>query len=131
MSEGSISASAEWRAHWPKVGSAMVGMSFYAMLTYHFGLFIQPLQAEFGWDRWQYFYGQRWLQDNEVRNIWVDESGATRKVWIRTRTGTRLILLSCIGVEVAPVKRYKVTAVPFPGELRPRYQHAPPAIQFY
>lgn len=29
----------------------MIGMSFYAMLTYHFGLFIEPLQKEFGWDR--------------------------------------------------------------------------------
>jgi len=43
------------------------------------------------WDRWQYFYGQRWLRDNEVRNIWVDESSATRKVWILTRTGVSLI----------------------------------------
>lgn len=41
----------EWRAHWPKVVSGMIGMSFYAMLTYHFGLFIQPLEKEFGWDR--------------------------------------------------------------------------------
>lgn len=44
-------ASAEWRAHWPVVLSGMIGMSFYAMLTYHFGLFIEPLQKEFGWDR--------------------------------------------------------------------------------
>ena len=44
-------AAAEWRAHWPKVLSGMVGMSFYAMLTYHFGLFIQPLEKEFGWHR--------------------------------------------------------------------------------
>jgi predicted MFS family arabinose efflux permease len=29
----------------------MVGMSFYAMLTYQFGLFIQPLEKEFGWHR--------------------------------------------------------------------------------
>ena len=44
-------AKAEWGAHWPKVASGMIGMSFYAMLTYHFGLFIQPLQKEFGWSR--------------------------------------------------------------------------------
>ena len=44
-------AAAEWRSHWPVVLSGMIGMSFYAMLTYHFGLFIEPLQKEFGWDR--------------------------------------------------------------------------------
>lgn len=44
-------AGAEWGAHWPMVASGMIGMSFYAMLTYHFGLFIQPLEKEFGWER--------------------------------------------------------------------------------
>jgi len=47
----------EWKAHWPKVVAGTAGMSFYAMLTYHFGLFIQPLQAEFGWDRAQISLG--------------------------------------------------------------------------
>jgi MFS family permease len=51
MSQAPASATAEWRAHWPIVLSGMIGMSYYAMLTYHFGLFIQPLQKEFGWDR--------------------------------------------------------------------------------
>ena len=32
-------------------------MSFYAMLTYHFGLFIQPLEKEFGWHRAQISLG--------------------------------------------------------------------------
>ncbi|MBI2928519.1 MAG: hypothetical protein HYY24_22855 [Verrucomicrobia bacterium] len=44
-------------------------------------------KATHRWDRWQYFWGRRWLLDNEVKNIWVDESTATRKVWIRTKTG--------------------------------------------
>lgn len=43
------------------------------------------------WDRWQYFYGRRWLLDNEVKNIYVEESGADRKVWVRTKTGVSLI----------------------------------------
>ncbi len=43
------------------------------------------------WDRWQYFHGRRWLQDNDVRNIFVDESGAGAKVWIRTASGVSLI----------------------------------------
>ena len=48
-------------------------------------------RAQFRWDRWQYFYGRRWLLDNKVRNIYLDESGPNRKVWIRTRTGISLI----------------------------------------
>src|SRR5438093_3014697 len=41
-------------------------------------------RAKFRWDRWQFFYGRRWLLDNEVRNMHVDESGPNRKVWIST-----------------------------------------------
>ena len=48
-------------------------------------------RAEFGWDRWQYFFGRRWLRDDKVRNITVDETGAGRKVWIRTESGVSLI----------------------------------------
>jgi predicted MFS family arabinose efflux permease len=44
-------AAAEWQAYWPTVLSGMIGMSFYAMLTYHFGLFIEPLEKEFHWPR--------------------------------------------------------------------------------
>ncbi len=44
-------AKQEWKAHWPTVMSGMIGMSFYSMLTYQFGLFIQPLQNEFHWNR--------------------------------------------------------------------------------
>ena len=47
--------------------------------------------ANHGWDRWQYFHGRRWLLDNEVRNIWIEETGTGRKVWIRTRTGVSQI----------------------------------------
>jgi hypothetical protein len=43
------------------------------------------------WDRWQYFFGQRWLADNDVQNIWVDDSARDRKVWVRTVTGVSLI----------------------------------------
>ncbi len=48
-------------------------------------------KADHRWDRWQYFYGRRWLQDNSVQNIVVDESGAAKKVWVRTKTGVSLI----------------------------------------
>ncbi|PYL00909.1 MAG: hypothetical protein DME19_03485 [Verrucomicrobia bacterium] len=47
--------------------------------------------AAFRWDRWQYFYGRRWLLDDHARNIRVEESGERRKVWIRTQRGVSLI----------------------------------------
>ena len=43
------------------------------------------------WERWQYFYGRRWLLDNSVQNILVDETGPTPRVWIRTKTGVSLL----------------------------------------
>jgi hypothetical protein len=43
------------------------------------------------WDRWQYFHGRRWLADNSVQNIVVDEIGPSRKVWIRTQGGVSLL----------------------------------------
>lgn len=46
-----LTASQEWRAYWPTVVAAMAGMSFFSMITYQFGLFIGPLEREFGWDR--------------------------------------------------------------------------------
>ncbi len=48
-------------------------------------------KAKHRWDRWQYFQGQRWLRDNDVRNIHVDEAGQGRKAWIRTASGVSLI----------------------------------------
>ena len=37
------------------------------------------------WDRWQYFGAERWLSDNEVQNIAIEE-GPYETVWIRTET---------------------------------------------
>ncbi len=48
-------------------------------------------KAKHPWDRWQYFFGQRWLQDNSVQNITVEKSSSAPKIWIRTRTGISLI----------------------------------------
>lgn len=41
----------EWKAHWPLVAAGLVGFSFYAMVTYSLGTFMQPLEKEFGWSR--------------------------------------------------------------------------------
>ena len=46
-------AGEEWRAHWPMVAAAMVGMSFYTVVSYSHGVFIAPLEEAFGWKRAQ------------------------------------------------------------------------------
>ena len=43
------------------------------------------------WDRWQYFRGQRWLKDNRIENIWVDDAAKWETVWLRTETGVSRI----------------------------------------
>src|SRR4030095_13449541 len=48
-------------------------------------------KARHHWDRWQYFYGRRWLLDDSVLNIYPDETSGGRKVWVRTKTGVSLI----------------------------------------
>lgn len=45
------SARDEWRRYWATVLAAMVGMSFYTVITYSLSTFIGPLEKEFGWSR--------------------------------------------------------------------------------
>jgi MFS family permease len=49
--EEALTAKAEWKRSWPTVLAAMVGMSFYSVITYSLGTFIGPLEREFGWSR--------------------------------------------------------------------------------
>lgn len=51
MVQFSSAAASEWRSSWPLVLTAMVGFSFHSIATYSSGLFIEPLQNEFGWSR--------------------------------------------------------------------------------
>jgi len=46
-----LSASAEWRKHWPMVLAAFVGISIPVLPYQILGLFIDPLTEEFGWSR--------------------------------------------------------------------------------
>lgn len=46
-------ARAEWRRHWPVVLAASIGVAGSTMHSYSIGLFIDPLQREFGWSRTQ------------------------------------------------------------------------------
>ncbi|MCJ2186444.1 MFS transporter [Novosphingobium beihaiensis] len=46
-----MTAREEWRRYWATVLAAMIGMSFYTVITYSLGTFIGPLEKEFGWSR--------------------------------------------------------------------------------
>lgn len=44
-------ADGEWYQNWPMVLAAMIGVSFVSVAPATLGLFMAPLQAEFGWSR--------------------------------------------------------------------------------
>lgn len=44
---------AEWKAHWPLVLTAFVGLSLTSVVIYSTGLVIAPIEREFGWSRTQ------------------------------------------------------------------------------
>ncbi len=45
------SAAAEWRANWTVVLAACAGMAVASLISYSSGLFIVPLEKEYGWSR--------------------------------------------------------------------------------
>ncbi len=51
MAEQPLTALGEWKRHWPLALSATVGFTYSPMGTYSLGLFMEPLQKEFGWER--------------------------------------------------------------------------------
>jgi predicted MFS family arabinose efflux permease len=50
-------AGSEWRAHWPIVLAAFSGMGMSTIASYTTSLFIEPIEAEFGWSRAQIMSG--------------------------------------------------------------------------
>ncbi len=57
MSASQPTAGQEWRANWPVVMAAMLGMSFYATVNYSFDQFAAPVEQAFGLSRKQVFTG--------------------------------------------------------------------------
>ena len=51
MATAQPTAAEEWRINWLLVASAMAGISFGTIPTATLGLFMEPLQGEFGWSR--------------------------------------------------------------------------------
>ncbi|WP_139114665.1 MFS transporter [Rhizorhabdus dicambivorans] len=50
-SDAPASATAEFRRYWPLVLASMAGNSLTALPFYTMGLFVEPVEAEFGWSR--------------------------------------------------------------------------------
>lgn len=76
-------AGGEWRQHWPLAGIAMMGFSFSALPTSILGLFMEPLQKEFGWTRAEVSSGLSFLAlvavpFSPVVGALVDRWGARR-----------------------------------------------------
>lgn len=53
MNAGMITGSDEWRGNWTLVLASMAGLSFAAIASASIGLFMLPLEQEFGWSRAQ------------------------------------------------------------------------------
>ena len=51
------SAAAEWRANWTVVLAACAGMAVASIISYSNGLFIEPMEQEFGWSRAEIMFG--------------------------------------------------------------------------
>lgn len=51
LSDVASPSEGEWRRNWPLLLAAMVGISFVSVPTASLGLFMAPLQSEFGWSR--------------------------------------------------------------------------------
>ncbi len=57
MSPSSGAANQEWKVYWPLVAVSCLGLSYQSVITFAFGLFIEPLTGEFGWSRSQVSVG--------------------------------------------------------------------------
>lgn len=85
MQSDANKAAQEWKAHWPLVLSAMMGLSFGALPTASLGLFMAPLKSEFGWSSSEVTLGISLLAItgmllNPFAGAFLDRFGARRMV---------------------------------------------------
>src|ERR1700712_5525505 len=48
---GRNAASSEWKSHWPLAGTCFTGFFFFSVIPISLSMFMEPLGAEFGWNR--------------------------------------------------------------------------------
>lgn len=58
VSDGELTAAAEWRRYWPLALAGLTGFSFMSFMIPATGVFMGPLADEFGWNRTQLSSGQ-------------------------------------------------------------------------
>lgn len=58
VSDGELTAAAEWRRYWPLALAGLTGFSFMSFMVPATGVFMGPLAEEFGWNRTQLSSGQ-------------------------------------------------------------------------
>jgi MFS family permease len=96
----------EWRQHWIVVFVSMIGLGIGTRHVFYMGIFIAPLEHEFGWTRAEISSG---LLMNSIVGIafspfvgWVIDRLGTRRVGIPGIAiyCTAIALLSCAGPEV-------------------------------
>ena len=80
-----LTAGQEWRVNWPLVLAAMIGLSFGSIPSATLGLFMHPLEQEFGWNRAEISLGMTifavvGLPLGPIIGMMVDRFGARRIV---------------------------------------------------
>lgn len=106
-----MTAGQEWRSFWPLVLSALAGLSFGAIPSATLGLFMDPLQQEFGWSRTEISAGMTIfaavsLPLTPLAGILVDRIGA-RRAAIPGLLGTGL-MFAAFGLMTGPVWQWVV-----------------------
>lgn len=109
-------AGQEWRAYWPLVLAALAGLSYGAIPSATLGLFMDPLQQQFGWSRTQISLGMTIfavvsLPLTPVAGVLVDRLGA-RRVAIPGMLGTAL-LFAAFGLMTGPIYQWVVIWIVF------------------
>ena len=89
-------AAAEWRQHWKVVLAACAGMGVASTIAYSSGLFIEPLEQEFGWSRAQIMSGHSIAATVAAvcapfMGILVDRNGPRR-------IGLAAVIIVCISI---------------------------------
>ena len=90
------SAAAEWRQNWTVVLAACAGMALSTITTYATGVFVEPLEQEFGWSRVQIMSGHAFVSTTSVfaaplAGMLVDRIGPRR-------IGIAAIIAMCLAV---------------------------------
>ncbi len=89
-------AATEWRLHWKVVLAAFCGMAVASIISYSSGLFIAPLEQEFGWSRAQIMSGHSIAATlaaicSPFMGILIDRKGPRR-------IGIAAIIVLCVSI---------------------------------